>query len=204
MGMRQHSLDELEVVRTALGQPWHELAVCEFGEQSLVLPERLGERYRARDWFAEQGVQRVVSLDLRGVTTDAIPFDLSKPLHRRSRWHGHFDLVTNFGTIEHVEDDYVAFYNADCLLRDGGIVVHNLPLVGSWRRHGHYTYPRSFPLCLTAPCGYDLLFDHLVAGQQPNRELIACAFRKRRPHDAPFIDRDRFVACRHAQNVEGD
>ena len=70
---------------------------------------------------------------------------------------GSCDLVTNFGTTEHVGEDvdvdvssellekqFEAFRNLHRLARVGGVMMNMLPLKGCWPQHGAVEYEASF------------------------------------------------------------
>ena len=55
-----------------------------------------------------------------------------------------FDVVLNFGTTEHLLNQYNAFKVMHDCTRVGGFIVHSLPGVG-YSNHGYFTYtPRCF------------------------------------------------------------
>ncbi len=57
---------------------------------------------------------------------------------------GKFDLVLNFGTTEHLLNQYNAFRFIHNSVKVGGYIVHSLPCVG-YSNHGYLTYtPRCF------------------------------------------------------------
>lgn len=49
-----------------------------------------------------------------------------------------YDLITNFGTTEHVSNQYVCWKNIHSLLNVDGIVISEIPEIGSWRGHCKY------------------------------------------------------------------
>ena len=114
------------------------------------------------------------SLDING-RDGALPLDLSRPLNS-SLHHllGKCDVVTNFGTTEHVgESEYIeeregyermdiwasqyhAFRNIHGLVRDGGIIINMVPAAGCWPRHGAVEYEPRFFYALARSAGYDV------------------------------------------------
>lgn len=44
-----------------------------------------------------------------------------------------FDVITNYGTIEHINDQYHAFKNVHDMCKSGGIMIHNFPPQGHWQ-----------------------------------------------------------------------
>lgn len=64
---------------------------------------------------------------------------------------GAFDLVLNFGTTEHLLNQYNAFKVIHDSTKVGGYMVHNLPCVG-FTDHGYFTYT---PRCMFDLAGYN-------------------------------------------------
>jgi len=64
---------------------------------------------------------------------------------------GAFDLVINFGTTEHLLNQYNAFKVLHDSVRTGGFIVHSLPCVG-YSNHGYFTYT---PRCMFDVAGYN-------------------------------------------------
>jgi SAM-dependent methyltransferase len=64
---------------------------------------------------------------------------------------GAFDLVLNFGTTEHLLNQYNAFKVIHDATKVGGHIVHSLPCVG-YSNHGYFTYT---PRCMFDLAGYN-------------------------------------------------
>lgn len=64
---------------------------------------------------------------------------------------GVFDLVLNFGTTEHLLNQYNAFKVIHDSTKVGGYIVHSLPCVG-YSNHGYFTYT---PRCMFDLAGYN-------------------------------------------------
>ena len=62
-----------------------------------------------------------------------------------------FDLVVNFGTTEHLLNQYNAFKVIHDSTKVGGYIVHSLPCVG-FSNHGYFTYT---PRCMFDLAGYN-------------------------------------------------
>jgi hypothetical protein len=85
-------------------------------------------------------------------------FDLntdSVPEHLR----GQFDLVTNFGTSEHVIDQYRVFASVHALAKPQGIIYHDLPM-GGYFYHGYFSYTPLFFNHLAITNDYEIVFRH--------------------------------------------
>lgn len=76
------------------------------------------------------------------------------------KWHKAFNLVLNFGTTEHILNQYNCFKVIHDATRTGGFIHHSLPAIG-YVDHGYLTY--------TGRCFFDL------AGYN-EYELVACWF----------------------------
>jgi hypothetical protein len=62
-----------------------------------------------------------------------------------------FDLVLNFGTTEHLLNQYNAFKAIHDATKVGGYIVHSLPCAG-YSNHGYFTYT---PRCMFDLAGYN-------------------------------------------------
>ena len=136
-------------------------AVCDLGAQELnpVYPEVWDKTLRKFAEFCEcpnadladcrssaelwrRLNREIVSIDMVGADPSVIKFDLNtdevRPEHR-----SHFDLVTNYGTSEHVFNQFNCFRAMHDLTKPGGVIVHEVPSVG-YENHGLYTYPIKF------------------------------------------------------------
>jgi hypothetical protein len=69
---------------------------------------------------------------------------------------GSFDVVTNFGTTEHVANQLNAFKVVHDLTRVGGIMLHHMPAQG-YANHGFFNYNPKFFWMLCRSNGYKLL-----------------------------------------------
>eukprot|EP00928_Gymnodinium_smaydae_P070763 TRINITY_DN54535_c0_g1_i1.p1 TRINITY_DN54535_c0_g1~~TRINITY_DN54535_c0_g1_i1.p1 ORF type:complete len:340 (+),score=80.42 TRINITY_DN54535_c0_g1_i1:84-1022(+) len=129
----------------------------------------LGVRHTSLDWNEEDG---------------AVAADLSRPLGLTSSNDsstssaflqsllGTCDAVTDFGTAEHVGEEslerdgtvlrpqtvwraqYELFRNVHALTREGGLMLHSLPLAGCWPGHGIVEYEPAFFNALAHAAGY--------------------------------------------------
>jgi len=126
-----------------VGKPMQELSVAEYGNQNARTYTEEGEKIFSshRHYFRWFGA-RYVSFDTNG-RNGAKPIDLGHciPHDVRRQWIGTFDIVTDFGTTEHIKRmQYWAFRNAHDLCAVGGYMIHALPRVDSCGRHGHWKY----------------------------------------------------------------
>jgi hypothetical protein len=57
------------------------------------------------------------------------------------------DIITNYGTIEHVEKEkgqYNCWVNTHNMLKINGLIIHALPISGSWEGHCRWYYTLDF------------------------------------------------------------
>lgn len=157
------SLDNgcLEMWRKAIDYvnlPPTRMAVCDLGNQRAKcvhgeLPglRRLTSLTALWQWFGADAI----CIDRNG-RDNALPLDLSEPVYRQL--HGRFDLVTDFGTLEHVvADQQQAFRNVHELTKPGGVMVHCLPDPETKPRHGVWAYTVEWFQELAKRCRYDVL-----------------------------------------------
>jgi hypothetical protein len=104
---------------------------------------------------------RYVALDIFHAK-NTILFDLNK--HEPGpELAGCFDLVLNFGTTEHVINQYLAHKSIYELLRIGGIAYHDLPCSGYFE-HGYFKYNPMFFRHIAEANACDILHERVTAG----------------------------------------
>jgi hypothetical protein len=102
--------------------------------------EAIGVRYTAVDVDGSHGSK---FLDL----------NTSQP---PASWRNTFDFINNEGTLEHLVNPINGFQLAHEMVKAGGVVRHNFPLIG-WREHG-FLYPTTkFYACLVGDNRYESL-----------------------------------------------
>lgn len=105
------------------------------GDSMLELGNKISGAVSYKSWFESLGI-RHVSVDINGLD-GALPLDLREPLNL-----GQFDMVTNFGTSEHVEDNqYQVWKNIHDALKVGGVYIGMVPMPGDWHWHGFWYVP---------------------------------------------------------------
>tara|TARA_Y100001938_G_C7983572_1_gene375676 strand:- start:45 stop:620 length:576 start_codon:yes stop_codon:yes gene_type:complete len=67
------------------------------------------------------------------------------------------DIVTNFGTSEHVADQQACFKNIHNFCKQGGIMFHLVPPQGAWPGHCPHYYTQDFFKRLAKANGYKVL-----------------------------------------------
>ena len=130
---------------------------------------------------------------------DVILFDLN--LHPvPQELAGRFDLVTNFGTTEHLINQYLAMKSIHELTKSGGCIYHHLPM-GGYHSHGYFNYNPMFFEHLARANNYEVLLQRYSANPDstPTPAIMkACGypeggwvdlgieFLARKPGAAPF------------------
>jgi Methyltransferase domain len=69
---------------------------------------------------------------------DTVLFDLNRQ-EPTPEMRDSYDLVTNFGTTEHIVNQYLAFKTMHEITKPGGVMFHELPLSG-FHTHGYFSY----------------------------------------------------------------
>lgn len=124
--------------------------MLELGNQ-IMRGSALPHKGPAKVFFTGLGVFHT-SVDKNGKDGSLI-LDLRKPINL-----GTFDVVTNFGTTEHVTDQWPVFSNIHNACRIGGLMVHVVPGgVHHGKPHGLWGYEEEFFKALVKKCGYKLL-----------------------------------------------
>lgn len=149
MGISSANFALLEIVEGSF-DGWCGVYVLDLGNQ--IMRDFPG-RMTAKHYFTVKGaIHR--SFDLNE-EDGAIPVDLCKPVP--STYWDYFDLVTNFGTSEHIKNQVQVFRTMHDCCRTGGYLLHSIPLVGSWRGHSPYHYREGFGTKLAEVCYYSVV-----------------------------------------------
>jgi hypothetical protein len=99
---------------------------------------------------------RYVALDICSGSDGIILFDLNHDKVPVQLFHT-FDLVTNFGTTEHIINQYNSFLTMHDFTKPGGIMYHDLPL-GGYFFHGYFCYTPLFFSHLALANDYEILY----------------------------------------------
>lgn len=150
------------------------LRMLELGNQR-IRKCLLGVEVPAKRIYELFGVYHV-SIDLNG-KDGALALDLGQPLPDDIK---EFDVVTNFGCIEHVGNQYEAWQNVHNACRAGGLMIHTLPEEGSWPKHGVAWYAVDRIRELGRASGYIESVIQRHERTQPHRTLhsIMCCFTR--------------------------
>ena len=136
MAIRKEIIDLMSIGCNAIGQSFRGLKICELGNQYVKDHPKFKT---AKQYLTTLGVDHI-SFDLNG-EDGAMKIDLSIPI---VQWNNYFEMVTNYGTSEHVSNQYMVFKNIHDLVRKGGVMVHASPEAGYWCHHGKVNYEKWF------------------------------------------------------------
>lgn len=165
--------------------PLKGLTMCELGDQLMDVD---GIDFKvAKDYWESLGIKHT-SIDING-EHGALPLDLSKPIcNKIQEIGGPFDIVTNFGTSEHVKDQYQCFRNIHDLCKVPGMVIHSVPAVGHWDNHGLYHYSLSFFEILARQTLFSIAHSDTIVVPGKAKNNVHCAMISSTWQ--PFIDKD--------------
>ncbi len=155
--------------------------VCELGAQNLYDKHYSAPKW-AQEWYESKGIE-YQCIDING-ENDAWMWDLSKKRDPVNE----YDLVTDFGTSEHVGRKGThyerGFYNClrtkHLLCKDGGIIISENPKTGNWPKHGFQYYTQDFYLDLANSGAIEILDlgETAAMGNTKNGWNIYCVARK--------------------------
>ena len=104
----------------------------------------------AHELYAKWGIKEYLALDLFDMRAERA--DLNTDLKRADKW----DIVTNFGTSEHMFNQHAFMKNCHDLTKQGGISLHVVP-ISSGMDHGFVNYNPTFFRSLALANNYEIL-----------------------------------------------
>lgn len=180
-------IDELEAT---VIREW-DIRICELGNQYNHVCKK-----SAKQVYLSRNVKEHVSIDLNG-QDGSLPIDLDQPIPESLK--NRFDVVTNYGTTEHVSDQYQVFKNINDLCKTNGIMIHALIPLGYWKGHGRYYYSLDFVKSLSQICNYTIVkLEEILA---PSRNLIFVAYKKNNFADKSTFDQLPIVDSGNVKNT---
>ena len=179
----------MDVAAEAMNKRYDEIRICELGNQRM----KWNSYGTGKKFLLAKGVPEHVSIDLNG-KNGALRLNLAKPIEK---WKNYFDIVTNYGTTEHVESQYDVFNNIHNFTKIGGSMVHAVPVMGGWKNHCGVHYETSFFEEMAKKLQYDVIHSGIiiVSGRrrsQPkiDRSLVCSVLVKR--NDMEFFKKEDF------------
>ena len=179
----------------AIGRTFDGLKICELGDQRMKWhPLLTGKKY-----LIEKGVAEHISIDWNG-RNGALKRNLAQPINE---WKNYFDMVTNYGTTEHVNGgQYESFENIHNFTKVGGVMVHSIPLVGYWQTHCKYHYESDFFDMLATLNKYECVLSEIRwVGQGKKRQPLTSSVLVRKNSNS-FISKDEFREANKIQGME--
>lgn len=176
MGMNEFESDFETAIVNRMAWRYPDLRVGEMGS----IEYKIHPRRSAKSYYLETlAVKEHVSFDINS-EWGALSFDLCKPLP--SLYHNHFDLVTNYGTGEHIDDQYMFFLNVHMICRMGGIMLHDFMCHGAWPGHCRFYYSVDIVISLANVFHYEILGMQTQPKYscKPETEICLAAFCKRK------------------------
>ena len=146
------------------------------------------DRIPAKIYFSSIGIDHT-SIDTNG-NDGALPLDLADP--KTSERYNNFDIVTNFGTSEHVYDQYEVWRNIHNFCKQGGVICSALPATHYWYKHAscYAWHDETFFKGLAILNDYEIL--GLGRHGSPFFDYVKIFCNLRKTHDKPFISRYEF------------
>ncbi len=143
------------------------------GESMLELGGKVNAGVTYKGWFESLGF-RHVSVDWNG-EHGALKLDLRRPLWPEL---GQFDMCTNIGTSEHVDNQERVWENIHCLTKVDGVYVGQCPYHDgkSWWWHGEYYPTEQFYETFAALNGWEI--ERMERGLEPPIENLYVRMRK--------------------------
>lgn len=196
----QEIVDLMDIACKNISMGYKGMRICELGDQRMKwTKEGTGKNY-----LLARGVAEHISIDLNG-RNGALRIDLSKPI---DKWQGYFDMVTNYGTAEHVKDGiYEAFLNIHNFTKTGGAMVHAGPPTGGCPWHSPYHYDSDFFEKLAKANQYRHVMSELrvTAGRRGvskdlDRSLVCSVMIK--DNNLPFISKEQFVSLKGIEGLK--
>ena len=167
LGPFHNRLDELNYIEPLVGNSMVELGNKKNGE------------FIYKKYFESLGF-RHVSIDTNG-QDGALPLDLRTPLWDQL---GQFSMCTNFGTSEHVSDQFGVWQNIHELTKVGGVYVGQCPYHDgkSWWWHGEWYPTEAFYESFAELNGWEI--ERMDTDRpEPNKNLYV---RMQKVHDLSF------------------
>jgi hypothetical protein len=141
-------------------------SVCELGDQYVTY---VSPRVLAPHFYKSLGCAKYVSIDANGRGT--ITADLNRPINGL----GQFDLVTDFGTGEHVFNQAQVWKTVHDLTKPKGYIAFDRPMQG-YEGHCFYNTHECLFRDLAAANEYEVV--NLERGTTKRGELMRGVFRK--------------------------
>jgi hypothetical protein len=164
------------------------MKLLELGDQDVIFEPYFNLKMRELEG---KNFKKWASYDLHSRSGVTIK-DLSIVAEDTNKW----DIITNFGTSEHVEPEigqYNCWKNMHNWLNLDGYIIHEIPEVGSWPNHCRYYTDKNF-FENFQKIGYEIVENSTIYYQQ-NGNLSFAILKKKIEY--PFFDIDLFNSIIH-------
>lgn len=212
MGIRSYDLEHLKEHLKNISKNLLDVRMLELGGQKI---RWAGPNYpnTSKEYFESLGIEHI-TIDFNLRHHNVIPVDLNKPIEigqitplskiRKRKWivpvysedgsvlttkFEPFHIVTDFGTGEHVDNQYCFFKNCHTLCKENGIMVHKLPLIGHWEGHCNYHYSQDFFEKLSNKCSYSILDIQIIPKKIKNNSI---KISLKKSNNNPFVSEKEF------------
>jgi hypothetical protein len=182
MGITKNFHDYEQDILKILRMKYDTLLWCELGNQSFYTGNS------AKKYYESKGVMHT-SIDING-KDGALPIDLDNTVP--SNLENKFDIITNYGTTEHINNQYQVFKNIHVMCKQNGIMIHAIPLIKNWPKHCRYYYSILFFQELSNYCNYQIIDLQILNKDYykfPNN-LVVSVLKKKEENN--FITKDKF------------
>lgn len=145
----------------------------EIGITVLELGNKQNSTGLYRDFYTEQGLG-YVCLDWNG-EDGAMPLDMRYSIEPDEIMNGMergFQLVTNFGFSEHVDDQMACWRNIHGFVGVGGYLSICMPLMPDWKGHGLWMPEVEWYDAFAKLNGYRFIFDQIW--DRKRQTYVAC------------------------------
>lgn len=184
MGLTKYSYDLLMRYAKTGNQ------MLELGNQTIYFGDDYGKP--AKPMFEKMGFSHI-SIDLNG-EDGAVKSDLSIKTYYTIMVNCRaFDIVTDFGTSEHIKPSlYACWWNKHTNCKYGGYIISENPKTGNWKGHGYWYYTEEFYRNLAKAQGYEImeLGEHPAMGNTTDGWNIYCVLKKIKSNS--FITKAQF------------
>ena len=116
------------------------------------------------EMYKKIGLMKYKSIDTNG-HNNSLVLDMNKDLVNDYDFNDQFDLVTNFGTTEHISNQYQIFKNMHDLCKINGLMIGIVPFQGALN-HGFFNYQPLFFQYLALANKYDMNLYWTIASPQ--------------------------------------
>lgn len=186
MGLTAKIIAFQEKIIQKVGFQWQNMRICELGAMCMRTDDIPAKKY----YIEEKNVLEHISIDLNGMFGSLI-IDLCLPIPIKLL--NRFNLITDFGTIEHINNQYQVFKNVHNMCIKDGVMIHTIPTLKYWKDHCLYFYSKEFFIELARLCNYKILGLEIKSPYDPplpKSELVFVALSKQNKDD--FISREEF------------